>query len=978
MLQEEDINFWHSPAEDHLQSGSSQDGVLPTPLHAAAVNGNKSLLQRLLQEDDRGLINKGDQFGRTPLVYSVLGDRLDCAELLLKAGANVSECDMDGRTPLHWATYQGNLKCVKLLLAKGANWKVKDHKGRTPLHFATSHQSSKCLSMLLKRVPKGEADERDNDQMTSFHWSASYGNAEHVKLLLKAGSTVTLTDLEKKTPLHWAVTNPDPAVVKLILDANSDIINNQDNEGRTALHLAVAQQNEAAVKVLLSIDKCKVSLQDNMKRSPLHWAAVLGNPQLVRMLLERNADFTAADGNGATALHYVAQSNFSETVKVFLSFDKIKDIPDNEGRTALMWAAGKGSENTLETMLEHNLDVHAKDKTGGTALHSAAYSGHVTCVKLLIQFGACVDALDMLQHTPIFRACEMGHTAVVCNLILNGATVNLEDQDGRTLLHWAALGGHAPICLALIEQGLAVDSKDHLGRTPLQCAAHGGFVKFMTVLIEHGAELDHQDKDGITALHWSCASGHLEAVKLLIRNRAFPNFTESDTDRLTPLDYAIIGDHQDVAQYMIEQGALTINGIQDIAATTIQKCWRGYAVRKAFENRKNQLMRHERLLKGKKRASAAEQKRTGDLSGIQSPRSVSPSIREQSESSVYDSGISLEVSTAQENQEKASLTSTEEQRHSQNASTTNELLVPDAFVQHNSTKGLVTDLLYSSSEEERCPSPRQESENKFQDNAELMRIISSVLLEENVELEEGFLFKVGKNSQRQSEQSDLPHKESANKLHSVASKSELARRERERLHLIRTKVNAAVLIQRWFRKWTSIRRERVEQNLMLSDVKNEQEELNKEVAALTIQLAWRKHVRLEYEKNSARTKRQKTKKPPTSNSASCKPKQNGIHIYGRSIQKGPPINYTNSRSANKRRQAYMKYEPSPAAMSYNMAMDLYHPMGSRQGNSRAAMVTASTRVRPGSMKRTVSGWSHDDGFLTKVYGQKTATKEPRT
>ena len=74
---------------------------------------------------------------------------------------------------------------------------------------------------------------------------------------------------------------------------------------------------------------------------------------------------------------------------------------------------------------------------------------------------------------------------------------------------------------------------------------------------------------------------------------------------------------------MIEQGALTINGIQDIAATTIQKCWRGYEVRKAFQNRKNLLMRHEQL-KGQKRASAAEQKRTGDLLGNQSPRSVSP------------------------------------------------------------------------------------------------------------------------------------------------------------------------------------------------------------------------------------------------------------------------------------------------------------------------------------------------------------------
>ena len=75
---------------------------------------------------------------------------------------------------------------------------------------------------------------------------------------------------------------------------------------------------------------------------------------------------------------------------------------------------------------------------------------------------------------------------------------------------------------------------------------------------------------------------------------------------------------------MIEQGALTINGIQDIAATTIQKCWRGYKVRKAFLDRRPLLMKHDERLKGKKRASAAEQKRTGDLSGNQTPRSVSP------------------------------------------------------------------------------------------------------------------------------------------------------------------------------------------------------------------------------------------------------------------------------------------------------------------------------------------------------------------
>jgi len=294
--------------------------------------------------------------------------------------------------------------------------------------------------------------------------------------------------------------------------------------------------------------------------------------------------------------------------------------------------------------------------------------------------------------------------------------------------------------------------------------------------------------------------------------------------------------------------------------------------------------------------------------------------------------------------------------------------------QENATERLVANLLHSSSEEQRSSSvnssPRQGSENNFQNNSDLMRIISSVLLEENVELEEGLLFHDDKNFRRYSDpKRDLPEKVPANKLHSVTSKSEVARRERERLHLIRTKVNAAVLIQRWYRKWTSIRREHIERDLMFSEVKNEQEELNREVAALTIQLAWRKHVRLKIEKNSTRTKHPKPKKPPQSTPASCRPKQNGIHIYGLSIEKGLPIGYANSRSASKRRPGYMTYEPSPAAMSYNMAIDLYHPMGSRQGNSRAAMVTGSARVRPGSMKRTVSGWSHDVGFLTKMNGK---------
>lgn len=53
-----------------------------------------------------------------------------------------------------------------------------------------------------------------------------------------------------------------------------------------------------------------------------------------------------------------------------------------------------------------------------------------------------------------------------------------------------------------------------------------------------------------------------------------------DGERLTPLDYAIIGQHQALAQFLIEQGALSISGIRELAAGMIQRCVRGYLGRK--------------------------------------------------------------------------------------------------------------------------------------------------------------------------------------------------------------------------------------------------------------------------------------------------------------------------------------------------------------------------------------------------------------
>ncbi|XP_026534115.1 inversin isoform X5 [Notechis scutatus] len=587
-------------SETWLFNGSS----LASQVHAAAVNGHKrALLKQISGNPD--LKDKEDQFGRTPLMYCILADRLDCAEVLLKTGTDVDKADHSQRTALHLAAQKGNYRFMKLLLAHRANWMKKDLEEIIPLHLTTQHKSPKCLALLLKYMAPGEVDTQDKNKQTALHWSAYYNNPEHVKILIKHDSNIGIPDIEGRIPLHWAANHKDPSAVntvKCILDAapTESLLNWQDYEGRTPLHFAVADGNIAVVELLTSYESCNVSSYDNLFRTPLHWAALLGHAQIVHVLLERNKVGTIlSDSQGATPLHYAAQSNFSETVEEFFKHPSVKDDSDLEGRTSFMWAAGKGSDDVIQTMLKLKLvtDINMADKYGGTALHAAALSGHVSTVQLLLKHYAQVDSADVMKHTPLFRACEMGHKEVIQTLIKGGARVDLVDQDGHSPLHWAALGGNPDVCQILIENKINPNVQDYAGRTPLQCAAYGGYINCMVVLLENNADPNIQDKEGRTALHWLCNNGYLDAIKLLLGFGAFPNHMENNEERYTPLDFALLGGHHEVIQFMLEHGALSIAAIQDIAAVKIQAVYKGYKVRKAFQDRKNLLMKHDQLRK---------------------------------------------------------------------------------------------------------------------------------------------------------------------------------------------------------------------------------------------------------------------------------------------------------------------------------------------------------------------------------------------
>ena len=547
-----------------------------TPLHTHAFNGNKKHLQDAILSREYDL-NELDHTGRTPLIYSILVEQVDCFNLLLKHGADIEKPDSDGRTALHWAAYQGNHKLVKLIISKCKNKTSRDKEGRTPLHLALSHDNLRVMNFILKELDRNEIDSEDNRGMTALGWSVYYERIDHINLLLRHGASVNVMDHEGRGILHWTSQNKDPTIIKLLLAEGYGEINFKDKDGRTLLHLAVGQGNMSIIEYLLSLKNVLINQEDNMKRTPLHWAAVLGFTAIVELLLKCGADYMSPDNNGLRPLLYAVQNNKKDVVETMITTGRVTDEPDNEQRTALMWGALKGHVDVLRVLLENRCgDINATDINHQTALHMSCRTGNFECVDLLIKHQADINVLDKQDHIPLVYACGSGHAHIVAVLLSQNDQMNLNrrDQEGRTPLHYSAMVDRREIVNNLISHGLDPNVRDNSGSPPLHIAAFSGNVHCMNVLLEHNALVNMQNNSGSTALHLACRSGNLDAVKLLVtRYKANMNIMDYSAEMLTCLDYAILNDHQDVSFFLIETGANRVEVLHDMAAK-IQIAWR--------------------------------------------------------------------------------------------------------------------------------------------------------------------------------------------------------------------------------------------------------------------------------------------------------------------------------------------------------------------------------------------------------------------
>ena len=123
-----------------------------TPLYNAAGSGHLPTMELLLDHGSQVGLPTNSATGRSPLLKTISNGYLECAQRLLKAGADLHDRDTEGRTILHYAVLEGHLDAVREVLSgqlgvfsatydlnEVVDVNAQDAKGRTPLHIACVH-----------------------------------------------------------------------------------------------------------------------------------------------------------------------------------------------------------------------------------------------------------------------------------------------------------------------------------------------------------------------------------------------------------------------------------------------------------------------------------------------------------------------------------------------------------------------------------------------------------------------------------------------------------------------------------------------------------------------------------------------------------------------------------------------------------------------------------------------------------------------
>jgi ankyrin repeat protein len=358
------------------------------------------------------------------------------------------------------------------------------------------------------------------DSPTPLHAACAAGNAEMVRLLLRACSGATQArDARGRTPLHSAAAAGALPCCSALLEHGADVAARQRG-GATALHHAVSFGDASLVALLVRACPAVASAPGEREFTPLHLAARLGRADCAVALLDGGADVAACGGrlDGWTPLHVAAAVHAADVAALLLARgasvraeDAFGDLPADK------WAWGGPDADVVAGIAA--LSVRDPAKLAPLMAEATKPGFDHTAKDAPVELRIAAPIAEAMVLSALKRA-ECGDAAALSDMLDAGlcaaARDRREGERATPLLLAAAGSGHVAAATLLLARGADAGAANSAGVTPLHAAADAGLLDPMQLLIGAGAAVDARDVDGETPAYWAALAGRCDALRLLL------------------------------------------------------------------------------------------------------------------------------------------------------------------------------------------------------------------------------------------------------------------------------------------------------------------------------------------------------------------------------------------------------------------------------------------------------------------------------